>query len=176
MYLTRSANMLTRDVSVVRILSWLAVAGVATGIVSCGKEVVNTRKQDDLAERVSKLEKQPTPAPGKDGQPGERGFPGMAGEVGQRGEVGPVGPAGRDGADAPLSVVAILNPCGDAPGIYDEVFLKMQNGTIVASFSDTASGQNTRFSVLTPGNYETSDGDACYFTVDANNNITNEHH
>jgi hypothetical protein len=85
---------------------------------------------------------------------------------------------GVDGQTPPmpsLTPVAILNPCGDAPSIYDEVFLKLADGTILASFSDTASGQNTRFSVLTPGTYTTTDGNHCTFTVDGSGNLTNEH-
>lgn len=76
---------------------------------------------------------------------------------------------GADGHDAPptaFTPVQIIDPCGDAPGIWDEVMLKLQNGTLLASFSDNASGQNTRFSVITAGSYVTTDGSNCHFTVD----------
>ena len=89
------------------------------------------------------------------------------------------GAAGEDGLDAPVNPyapVALVNPCNDAPGIFDEVFIRLSNGSLIASFSQNLSGLNTRLSVLVPGSYMTSDGDACAFTVDANNQITNENH
>lgn len=89
------------------------------------------------------------------------------------------GAPGADGQDAPptaYTVVEMINPCGDAPGIYDEVFLRLANGTLIASFSDSSNGNNTRFSILTAGSYVTTDGDSCYFSVDSNNQLYNEHH
>ena len=86
---------------------------------------------------------------------------------------------GVDGDDAPATAftpVALLDPCGDAPGRYDEVFLKLSNGTILASFSDNVSGLNTRFSVLTPGTYQTTDGDNCVFTINALGQFTYQNH
>jgi hypothetical protein len=88
---------------------------------------------------------------------------------------GAPGDAGVNGQDAPptaYTVTEIVDPCGDAPGIFDEVFLRMANGTIVASFSDSASGQNTRFSVLVPGNYRTTDGSNCNLTVHSDGSVT----
>lgn len=87
---------------------------------------------------------------------------------------GTPGADGAPGASAPPTAytpVGIVDPCGDAPGIYDEVFLRLANGTLLASFSDNASGKNTRFSVITVGNYVTTDGSNCYFSVDSNGNI-----
>jgi hypothetical protein len=85
-----------------------------------------------------------------------------------------------NGADAtvdnPFMPAALVNPCGDAPGIWDEIFLRLANGQLVASFSDNANGNNTRFSILTPGTYETTDGDNCMFTVDNSLQIINESH
>lgn len=63
------------------------------------------------------------------------------------------------------SIVSIIDPCGDAAGIWDEVFLQLSDGTLLASFSDNAAGQNTRFSVLTNGNYVTTDGSNCHVHV-----------
>lgn len=95
------------------------------------------------------------------------------------GLTGPMGPQGLPGTPAvipPMSIVAIIDPCGDKPGIIDEVLLKMQNGTIIASFSDDWTGHNTRFAVLTSGTYQTTDGSNCVFTVDASNNVINQHY
>lgn len=86
------------------------------------------------------------------------------------------GTAGQNAPPTPFTPVALVNPCGDAPGIYDEIFVRLQNGTLIASFSDSASGNNTRFSILTAGTYQTTDGDHCVFTLDAAGNITSENH
>lgn len=69
------------------------------------------------------------------------------------------------------NVTKIVDPCGDTPGKYDEVFLKTSTGKLIASFSDTASGLNTRFSELVPGTFTTTDGTSCTFTVTNVNNV-----
>lgn len=89
------------------------------------------------------------------------------------------GEDGEDGADAPptpFSPVGMVDPCGDKPGVYDEVFIRLANGTLLASFSDNANGLNTRFSVLSTGSYVTTDNSHCYFSVDSNNQLYNEHY
>ena len=103
------------------------------------------------------------------------------GEKGDQGEVGPQGQPGvngEDGQDATLNqydIVSVLDPCGDTPNVVDEVLLKLRNGQVLASFSANASGANARFSLLAPGNYLTTDGSNCHFTIDANGNMLNEH-
>lgn len=73
------------------------------------------------------------------------------------------------------NIVSIKDPCG-AQGSYNEVFLKLSTGKYLASFSDNANGLNTRFSVLTDGNFVTTDGSHCYFTVSSGGTvISNEH-
>jgi Collagen triple helix repeat (20 copies) len=79
------------------------------------------------------------------------------------------GEAGSDAPPSPFSTVEIIDPCGDHPNAFDEVFLKMANGTLLASFSENANGKNTRFSVLTDGFYITTDNTGCQFSV--NNGI-----
>lgn len=79
-------------------------------------------------------------------------------------------------APMPTEIAAIIDPCGTAPNIYNEVFLKLYSGQLLASLSDSPSGTNTRFVLVKPGNYITTDGDSCYFTVDLNYNLINEHH
>lgn len=84
-----------------------------------------------------------------------------------------------NGADAPpnpFTPVSILNPCGSA-GPHDEVMLKLASGQVLASFSQTAAGQNTRFSLLAADTqYVTTDADLCYFKLDVNGNLYDEHH
>ena len=69
------------------------------------------------------------------------------------------------------NVTKIVDPCGDGPG-FDEVFMRTSSGKLIASFSQTASGLNTRFSILTPGTYSTTDGTGCTFTVNADMSVT----
>ena len=63
------------------------------------------------------------------------------------------------------NIATILDVCGDAPGIVDEIILQLSNGQLLASFSDTQAGINTRFSLLGDGSYTTTDGSNCQFTV-----------
>lgn len=117
------------------------------------------------------LTKLPAGANGADGANGAAGIDGQDGENGQNGI------NGRNGIDAELpaySVVAAINPCGDAPGRVDEVLLLMQNGQVLSSYSDAASGLNTRFAILAPGTYTTTDGDNCTFTLTTNGSLSYE--
>lgn len=82
---------------------------------------------------------------------------GLAGEQGIQGETG-VTTVIHD-------PIEIIDPCGNAAGIYDEVILELSEGIFIASFSDNSSGKNTRFSVLVDGNYVTTDGSNCHFSV-----------
>lgn len=62
-------------------------------------------------------------------------------------------------------IASIADPCDDAAGIVDEILLLMADGQVIASFSDNANGKNTRFAVVPPGAYTTTDGSSCQFTV-----------
>lgn len=73
------------------------------------------------------------------------------------------------------NIVSIKDPCG-AQGSNNEVFLKLSTGRYLASFSDNANGLNTRFTQLTDGNFGTTDGTNCKFTVSGGGTvISNEH-
>jgi len=73
------------------------------------------------------------------------------------------------------NIVSIVNPCG-VQAANEEVFLKLSNGGMLASFSDTASGTNTRFALLSDGNFRTTDGTNCNFTMSNGGTvISNEH-
>ena len=69
------------------------------------------------------------------------------------------------------NVTRIVDPCGNGPG-YDEVFFRTSTNKLIASFSDNASGLNTRFSELVPGSFQTTDGTGCSFTVNLDMSIT----
>lgn len=70
-----------------------------------------------------------------------------------------------------LDIVEIVDPCGDAPNIIDEVLIKLQNGQVLVSVSDSASGKNTRLSILPPGKYQTTDGSGCVFKLQEDGSI-----
>lgn len=63
------------------------------------------------------------------------------------------------------NIVSLVDPCGDAAGKVDEVLLRLSDGSLLASFSDSAAGLNTRFAVIGNGSYSTTDGTGCSFTV-----------
>lgn len=62
-------------------------------------------------------------------------------------------------------IVGLIDPCGDTPNKYDEVFLRLNDGSIVVYFED---GNNRRLSVITEGLYKTTDGTSCVFEIDSN--------
>ena len=121
-------------------------------------------------------EKGDTGDTGDTGAQGEKGDKGDQGDQGQKGDTGSQGPAGQSAPVTPFSAVTIVDPCGDKSGVYDEVLLKLADGTILASFSDDVNGKNTRFSLLNPGSYMTTDSSRCFFTIDSNMNIVNQHY
>jgi len=94
---------------------------------------------------------------------------------GKDGKDGADGTNGQDAAASQYDIVSVLDPCGDTANVVDEVLLKLRNGQTLASFSDSSGGSNTRFSLIGPGNYVTTDGSNCYFTIDADGNMINDH-
>ncbi|MBK23326.1 MAG: hypothetical protein CME70_04910 [Halobacteriovorax sp.] len=75
---------------------------------------------------------------------------------------------GIDGRDGTSSVVEVIDPCGDQ-GRFDEVLLRLEDGSILAHFS---SGNRQFLTFIGPGNYRTTDGLACNFTIDEDLNIS----
>lgn len=67
--------------------------------------------------------------------------------------------------------VELIDPCGDNPGEFDEVIIRLPDRTLIAYFLD---GEHEFLSVLGPGSYMTTDAQACRFEVDAELNIINE--
>lgn len=55
-----------------------------------------------------------------------------------------------------------IDPCGDAPGQFDEVLLLMTDGTLVAYFQN---GSRRFLTVLPDGSYQTTDFQRCAFRV-----------
>jgi hypothetical protein len=57
---------------------------------------------------------------------GPAGQPGIDGAAGATGPQGPTGANGLDAPPTPYTPTALLNPCGDAPGVADEVLLQLE--------------------------------------------------
>jgi hypothetical protein len=139
---------------------------------------------------------------GDTGSTGASGAPGAIGDVGDRGPSGTSctvirnqggalitcgdtqsvlldGVDGIDGTDTEFSdyeVVALVDPCGPQSQ-FDEVFLQLANGDLIAHYSD-GNGTNRRefLTLIDPGfSYVTTDGTHCYFSVDNNGVIYDEH-
>jgi len=121
-------------------------------------------------------------APGRDGAPGtngSNGTDGAQGIPGPQGETGATGPSGPTGPGAPVNpytIMEMVNPCGDAPGVIDEVFIRIATGQLIVLFAQNNHGDYPRLAVLVPGAYSTSDGDNCTFTLNSNNQVVNESH
>lgn len=113
---------------------------------------------------------------GANGSNGTNGTNGSNGSNGSNGATGATGAAGSNAPPTAFTPVALINPCGASPSGFDEMFIKLQNGMVIASFSDNNTGYNTRMSVLRAGTYQTTDNDACIFTLDSSGNITYENH
>lgn len=71
---------------------------------------------------------------------------------------------GEDAPASPTDIAEIIDPCGPE-GSYDEVLLQLANGQIIASFSANGNALNTRFAIIPDGNYSTTDGTGCNFSV-----------
>jgi hypothetical protein len=81
------------------------------------------------------------------------------------------GSNGLNAPPTPLTPVELIDPCGAVSGHVGEILIRLNNQTIIASFSDDLGGTNTRFAVIGPGNYMTSDGTFCNFTVNSNGEV-----
>jgi len=81
------------------------------------------------------------------------------GQHGNNGQDGRDGLDGRDGIDA---IVEFIDPCGDNPGHFDEVVLKLSTGELLAYFE---SGSHRFLSLIRNGNYRTTDVQNCAFSV-----------
>jgi hypothetical protein len=91
---------------------------------------------------------------------------------GADGKDGQDGQDGRDLLPGAYSVVNLVDFCGDAPGVNDEVGLVLGNGKILVLFVSGGAGSMHFLTLLNPGNYVTTDGTSCHFTVNADGTIS----
>ncbi len=98
-----------------------------------------------------------------EGPAGEQGTSGADGQDGLDGS------DGVDGQDGVNGILEVIDPCGDFPGAKDEILLRLYDGTLVAFYMEN----HRRFlTIVTTGNYRTSDGQECRFSVDDNLEVT----
>lgn len=109
---------------------------------------------------------------GNTGATGEMGNTGMTGSTGNQGTTGPSGTDGMNGSSSPFNPVDYITPCGPNSSSWKEVLLAMFDGDILASFSETQAGYNTRLALMNDGSYMDTDSSMCNFTVatDGNHN------
>lgn len=173
--------------------------------VHCHAKIEDSTDQNSTEDNVGPRGSQGIPGPeGRPGTDGSNGQQGATGAMGSSGPIGPTGPEGSpgdpaapcsvqpisggvevrcpDGSSAtvmngldapptPYTVDHVVDPCG--PQVtYDEVLLVMSNSQVLAHFSN---GSNQFLTLIPPGNYVTTDGSNCYFTVEADNTVDNEH-
>ncbi len=156
------------------IIVFVTIVGTIAIITGCGVE--DKRRQNcviygDQCHR----EQDPEVVVGPKGDLGPRGNTGKPGETGPAGPTGPqgeTGATGQNGQDAPInpySVSELIDPCGDGPG-YDEVLIRFADGSLVAHY---AGGGNLQFlAIIGPGNYSTTDQQACAFAINNDLSVT----
>lgn len=74
---------------------------------------------------------------------------------------------GQNGADAPIPAygfVEAIFPCGNTTA-FKEVLIRMQNGQVLASFSDNPQGAMTRLVLIPDGTYMNTDNSGCQFSL-----------
>lgn len=79
----------------------------------------------------------------------------------------------NNGADAPVvqfDVIEYIDPCGPQ-GSYDEVLLRLHNGTVLALFTSNMNGDYPRLALIPDGTFTTSDGTSCTFTLSSANGM-----
>jgi hypothetical protein len=126
--------------------------------------------------------------PGNDGHDGLNGHDGSNGNAGANGNdgsscsvnqtetgaiisctdgTGAVIMNGKDGEPSIYGIKELIDPCGHGPG-FNEVLLRLNNGDILAHFS---SGSLQFLSIIGPGNYMTTDAQACHFSINPDKSV-----
>jgi hypothetical protein len=71
----------------------------------------------------------------------------------------------------PISPVGIVSACGEASSPWKEVLICLSNGDLLASFSQSASGQDTRLAIIPDGAYQNTDDSNCNFIVSSTHSM-----
>lgn len=169
----------------------------------CHEEITNPPTQTDTGTTPGQAGSPAAGIPGRDGRDGTDGAIGPAGSRGAEGPTGNDGATGtqgeagvgctaegitngaivtcgdtqvviyngQDAPPTPYTVDHVIDPCGHQT-TFDEVLLVMSNGQILAHF---ANGADQFLTLVPPGNYTTTDGSRCAFTINSDMSISNEH-
>ncbi len=78
---------------------------------------------------------------------------------------GATGATGAAAPVSPLSLVQLIAPCGLASSAWKEELMLFSDGTLLADYSTSASGSDTRLSLIPDGTYEDTDESGCVFTI-----------
>lgn len=124
------------------------------------------------------------PVPGPPGPPGQDGAQGLPGQDGAQGPTGPTGPKGDSGESCvvqpALNGLTISCPDGSSETLVNGTVVetialcpKLTGGTFQeyavriggSIYAVYASGSAIGWAKLSPGNYRTTDGRNCYFTI-----------
>lgn len=60
------------------------------------------------------------------------------------------------------AIKELIDPCGDKPGHFDEILIVLNSGELIAYFEQ---GNKRFLTVLSDGNYQTTDAQKCNFSV-----------
>lgn len=78
------------------------------------------------------------------------------------------GAPGRDGHDASVSPIGFVTPCYDPYKPLQESILVLSDGKLLGQVGH---GNKKHLSVLLPGNYTTTDGYKCEYTITSQMNV-----
>lgn len=118
----------------------------------------------------------PAGTKGDKGEVGEKGSSGESitgpkgdkGDQGPEGTTGPKGDTGDAGQDATVSIYPVI-ACPQLAGSFPEVMLCIAN-RLFAVYDSSQLGR-VHYTEVIPGNYVTTDGRSCFFTVVSGCNI-----
>lgn len=103
------------------------------------------------------------------GSPGTNGTDGKNGIDGLPGKDSPLPTPAPTSLPSSYTFIDVVDPCGKQAS-FDEILFKTEAGPYVAYFA----GNGGFLTLLHDGNYITTDGTHCYFSI-VNNEVINEH-
>jgi hypothetical protein len=96
---------------------------------------------------------------------GAVGSTGLTGQTGATGQTGQTGATGAQGVAGVVGTLQLIAPCTTASSAWKEELICIGNGSLLADFSATMAGDETRLSLIPDGSYEDTDASGCDFTV-----------
>ena len=78
---------------------------------------------------------------------------------------------GQNAVQSGFTIMALIQPCGVTSSSFKESLILFANGEVLSSFSESASGAETRLSALPDGSYIDTDASDCSFNINTNMSI-----